>query len=112
MVSAALSLEGIEAETAANGRIALEKMCTCVVAKESFDVVILDIMMPEVDGWQVLKAIKNNPLWEHTKVIVVSGHSETAEDLMKIIEYDGVYVEKRLGFAETVSTLVTRVLDE
>jgi len=73
---------------------------------------ILDLVMPNIDGWQVLKAVKNNPLWSSMKVIVVSGYADSPDDLMKIIEYDGVYVEKRAGFAEDVTQVVERVLED
>lgn len=106
-----LEMTGMETETAANGRIALERLCESVVRELPYDLITLDIVMPEFDGWQVLKAIKNNPLWQHIKVIIVSGELQSAEDLTHIIEYDGVFVEKRMGFTQDVSLIVPRVLE-
>ncbi|MBP8951797.1 MAG: response regulator [Armatimonadetes bacterium] len=106
-----LEMTGMEADTAANGRIALEKLCTSVVEGRPYDLVTLDIVMPELNGWQVLKAVKNNPLWQDIKVIVVSGELQSAEDLTHIIEYDGVFVEKRIGFTQDVGLIVQRILE-
>lgn len=112
IISTQLTSADIETVTARNGRIALQEMCARTAAGASFDVVILDLVMPEVDGWAVLKAIKNNPLWAPTKVIVISGHADSPSDLLRIIEFDGVYVEKRSGFVKTVTLVVDRVLKD
>lgn len=110
VLRAQLALADIEAETARDGRQALRLLCERTVARRPYDVIILDLVMPDIDGWQVLKAIKNNPLWASMKAIVVSGYADSPEDLIRIIEYDGVYVEKRAGFAEDVTQVVERVL--
>jgi CheY-like chemotaxis protein/HAMP domain-containing protein len=46
--------------------------CLAMLAKESFDMVLLDLIMPEVSGFDVLHAIQNNPALQHTPVIVIS----------------------------------------
>ncbi len=110
LVSARLRLLGIDSETAASGRSALKRLCARTAEDRPFDVVILDILMPDIDGWQVLKAIKYNPLWSPLKVIVISGYADSPQDLLRIIEFDGVFVEKRAGFADTVGEVVKRVM--
>jgi adenylate cyclase len=58
-------------EEAANGREALE----CLAARP-FDLVLLDIMMPEMDGYEVLERLKAHPTWRHIPVIMISALSE------------------------------------
>ena len=53
LVKLVLETEGFEVMTAYSGRECLEKM-----ALEKPDAVLLDIMMPEMDGWEVLKKIR------------------------------------------------------
>lgn len=110
LVATQLQIAGIESEAVSTGRAALRKLCERTVSKRPYDVIILDIVMPDVNGWQVLKAIKHNPLWQGIKTIVISGYANGPDDLMRIIEFDGVYVEKRAGFVEDVVSIVERVL--
>lgn len=50
-----------------------------------FDLVMLDLMMPEMDGYQVLQAIKAQPQFMHLPVIMVSANDEM-ENVVKCIE--------------------------
>jgi adenylate cyclase len=64
---------GIESREAGDGRSALEAL------RESVDriaVVLLDVMMPEMDGYETLAAIKSDESLRHVPVIMVSGVDE------------------------------------
>jgi CheY-like chemotaxis protein len=56
LVSAILKSEGYEVVTANSGLEALE-----IMEHESVDLVLLDVMMPEMDGWAVVKEMKKRP---------------------------------------------------
>lgn len=43
------------------------------------EAVLLDIMMPQVDGYQTLKWIKNNAALKHTKVVFLTAKSKTTD---------------------------------
>ena len=58
-------------EVAGDGREALAK-----VEAQSFDLVLLDVMMPEMDGYQVLERLKADPARRHVPVIMISAVSE------------------------------------
>lgn len=64
---AELGHEVVEAE---NGRVALEHLGA---DGSGIDVVLLDLVMPELDGFAVLEAMKRDPALAHIPVIVVSG---------------------------------------
>jgi DNA-binding response OmpR family regulator len=50
-----------------SGAAALEKL-----AEEKPDLVVLDILIPEPDGWKLYKIIRDNPGLEDTRVIILS----------------------------------------
>jgi len=57
---------------AASGRAALD-----VLGHEmSIDAVVLDVQMPELDGWDTLAAIRNDPVWSSLPVVLCSVKSE------------------------------------
>jgi adenylate cyclase len=75
-----LEQEGHEVRTATDGREALQ-----LFAHEACDVVLLDIVMPELDGISVLEQLKGSPGGEHIPVIMVSALDET-ESVVRCIE--------------------------
>jgi DNA-binding response OmpR family regulator len=75
LVETRLRLEGMEPVRCPGGREAL-----AVLGAEPFDVVILDIMMPDVDGYQVLRHIRSTPAIADLPVIFLTAKS-TPEDV-------------------------------
>ncbi len=83
ILSERLTLRGFQIATALTGEQALEK-----IKEYNYDVVILDIAMPGMDGLEALKKIKDiKPL---TEVIMLTGHGtcETAIEGMKRGSFD------------------------
>lgn len=46
---------------------------------ESFEAILLDIMLPDIDGFEVLKRLKGNPLSQVTPVVMLSARDEDAD---------------------------------
>ncbi|RPH32415.1 response regulator [bacterium] len=99
-----LASEGYEVRTAADGDEAISEL-----EKSPFDLVLLDIKMPRLNGFEVLKFIKEKH--EKTKVVMLTGFA----DLKNAIE------SKKLGADDFVSkpydlvdllTTIERVLSE
>lgn len=67
LLAISLEDEGYAVEMAENGRMALE-----MIRAGAFDVILLDLLMPEMDGYQVLKALKLDEKLRHIPVIVIS----------------------------------------
>lgn len=80
MLTRRLTRDGYRIEVAENGRQALEK-----VALGNFDLVLLDIMMPEVDGYQVLAQLKASETLRHIPVIMITALEEM-ESVVRCIE--------------------------
>lgn len=45
---------------------------------ETFDLILLDLEMPKVDGFEVLQSLRATPRWQHTPVIVVTGREDVS----------------------------------
>ena len=90
MMSAFLSMNGYRAQTAGNGEEAL-----AVMERVLPDLVIADVMMPVMDGWQLTEEIRH--AWPMMPVILV-----TARDSIE---------DKRTGFAAGADDYLTKPLD-
>jgi adenylate cyclase len=75
-----LQQEGHSARTAENGREALERM-----REEVSDLVLLDVVMPELDGIAVLGELKADPALQHVPVIMISALDEL-DSVVRCIE--------------------------
>ena len=75
-----LELDGHDVRSAADGAEALE-----LFAEEASDVVLLDVVMPGLDGISVLERLKATPGAEHVPVIMISAVDET-ESVVRCIE--------------------------
>ncbi len=75
-----LSREGFTVALAENGRRALD-----MLRRHAFDLVLLDIMMPEMDGHQVLTAMKADLALRHLPVVMISGLDDV-DTLVRCIE--------------------------
>lgn len=68
----ALPFYGYEVSTALDGIQALK----ILDKKDDIDIVLLDVMMPNMDGWQTLKAIRSNNATKHLPVIMLTAVNE------------------------------------
>lgn len=65
---------GYEVKEAIDGVEALEQL-----SNEDFDVLICDIIMPNKDGWEVLREVKSNPKMKDIPVIVLTAKDEDSD---------------------------------
>jgi len=72
MLARRLERLGYRVSVAENGRVALER-----IRSEPFDLLLLDIVMPEMDGYQVLQQLKADEALHYLPVIVLSAIDET-----------------------------------
>lgn len=96
-----LTREGYAVEAAASGRDAL-----AFVGRAPFDLVLLDVMMPEMDGFEVLDRLKASPQTRHIPVIMISALDDLAS-VVRCIEhgaedylakpFDPVLLRARIG---------------
>jgi two-component system, sensor histidine kinase ChiS len=80
LLSRRLKREGYLVATAENGRQALEMMRAA-----TFDLVLLDVLMPEMDGYEVLQRLKADEVLRHIPVIMISALNES-DSVVRCIE--------------------------
>jgi len=110
LIAIAIEERGMEAVKAHGGRAAIQQLCEACVEGKPFDVMILDIHMPDIDGWEVLSAVKANPLWRHMPVIAVTGQANGASDVTRLSNQGALYVDKATDFVNFMPKMVERIL--
>ena len=101
MLSRRLMRQGYAVATAENGREAL-----AAVRIQAFDMVLLDIMMPEMDGYTVLQQVKADKALRHIPIIMISALDEMSS-VVRCIEsgaedylpkpFDPILLNARIG---------------
>src|SRR3712207_3950947 len=99
-LSGVLEDEGYEVEAVCDGEACLETL-----GERAFDVVLLDVWLPGMDGMETLVRIQEIPQSDRPMVVMISGHGtiETAVRATKLGAYD--FVEKPLTI-DKVTVLV------
>jgi PAS domain S-box-containing protein len=74
MLGKLLEIEGAYVDLARSGTEALE-----IVSKKRFDLIISDISMPEMDGYQLLSKLRKLPEMENVPAVALTGYGRTAD---------------------------------
>jgi adenylate cyclase len=103
-VVAILKGQGYQLSVATNGKQALD-----VVEKIRPDLILLDVMMPEMDGFETCRRIKSAEAWREIPIIFLTAKTETA-DLVKGFEMGAVdYVGKPFNAHELLARVNTHL---
>jgi DNA-binding response OmpR family regulator len=100
-----LERKGFDVLGAVGGQEGLE-----AIRREKPDLVLLDLMMPDVDGWEVYRQMKADEELQHTPVVVVTAKAQSIDKVLglHIAKVDD-YVTKPFGPGDLVES-VDRVL--
>ncbi|MBC8161756.1 MAG: response regulator, partial [Roseiflexaceae bacterium] len=79
MMRRMLEKEGRVVREAENGRVALERL-----AQELPSIILLDLMMPEMDGFEFVAALHRRPEWRNIPVLVITAKDVTANDRKRL----------------------------
>lgn len=104
IIAVALSYNGFEVAVASNGS-QLQSLLDAQIP----DLILLDVMMPGLDGYQLFYHLRHDPQTSHIPVIIMTAHSE---DIYARISHDlGAYHITKpfhpLALVETVRNLLT-----
>ena len=90
----ALPMYGYEVDIAKNGVEALHKLTTSGQQNGKYDLVLLDVMMPKMDGWQTLKYIRNNDKIKTIPIIMITAVNEESKQIMGLKTGADDYITK------------------
>lgn len=91
---------GVEVHTASNGVSGLE-----ILQHITPTVILLDLSMPDMDGWEMLRYVREDPATNHIPVIAVTGHvTATDREKMRAAGFNGSICKPL-----SVSTFLTEV---
>lgn len=100
MLSTRLAKRGYTVSTASDGHQAI-----ALVKKELPDVVLLDVMMPGKSGWEVARAIKQDPATHAVKIVMVSAIGEKTNEITAPIYGADAHVDKPFEFEHLESVI-------
>ena len=93
-----LNQRGFEVKLASNGAEAVERIET-----ETPDIILLDLIMPIMDGWEVIDRVSASERSSQTPVIVISGQMEPGDDRRH--PRIGAWLEKPVTIDELVQKI-------
>jgi CheY-like chemotaxis protein len=82
MLRRMLEREGWEVDEADNGEVALGR-----VAERRPDLILLDLMMPRMDGFELIRALRSAALWRGVPIVVLTAMDLTAADRLRLNGY-------------------------
>ena len=110
IVTFALQRNGFEVAVASNGREFQEMLTTYTP-----DLVILDVMMPGLDGYQLFGSLRKNAATAHVPVIIMTAHAENIYERISLDLGAAVHITKPfhpLELIERVQGLLQAVPEE
>ena len=100
--------QGMVTEAVFNGHEALEKLS----ADNSFDVILLDLIMPSMDGFELLKQIREKKLARKSAIVILSNQGQQSDiDKAEQFNVDG-YIIKASTIPSEVLSKVVDIVDE
>jgi twitching motility two-component system response regulator PilH len=100
MVTTLLQKEGYAVTTAIDGEDALQK-----IAAEQPPLVVLDIVLPKMNGYQVLRQLKSAPETRNIKVILVSSKNQEADRFWGLKQGADDYIAKPIPDAALLTAI-------
>jgi len=93
---------GLDIDTASNGIFALEK----IKANSDYDMVLMDIIMPGMDGLELLKKIREEKLLPKAVIIMLTNQADD-EEKAKTIGVDGFIIKATMIPSEVVEKVLS-----
>lgn len=100
LISYNLSKNGFRPESVYDGTEAMNRL-----SGENFDIVILDIMLPGIDGFRICKSIKDNPAAFKTFVVMLTAKAESQDKIYGNLVGADYYLTKPFSIAKLMEVI-------
>lgn len=106
LISEVLELEGYAIEVIHDGQMMLEAIDSALVTPQSLpDLILMDIQLPQVDGFELMRHLKAHGIWQSVPVIAVTAMA-MAGDRERCLEAGADdYLSKPLDLAKVIATI-------
>src|ERR1043166_8295940 len=104
MLTTRLGHRGYKVTAASDGHRALE-----LAKREIPDLVLLDVMMPGKSGWEVARALKQDPVTKEIKIVMVTAIGEKTNEMTSSIHGADAHIDKPFEF-ERLEKIITGLL--
>ncbi|WP_338022942.1 ATP-binding protein [Argonema galeatum] len=106
LISEVLELEGYAVELIYDGRTMMEMINSPLVTPQSLpDIILMDIQLPEVDGFQIIRHLKLHPLWKNVPTIAVTAIAMAGDRDRCLAAGANAYLSKPLNIDELMATV-------
>ena len=78
-----------------------------IIAKDKPDLILLDIMLPGIDGYEVCEMVRLNPDWRHIRVIFLTARGREVDMAKGMILGADAYIMKPFSNADVVEKIKT-----
>ena len=92
--------EGYEVQSVSNGEEAMQ-----AIAEKTPDLILLDVMMPRKDGYQVCQELRANPSWKDIKIIMLTAKGRDVEREKGLALGADDYITKPFATQEVVEKI-------
>ena len=100
LLSYNLYIEGFNVTTATDGEEALKK-----ISVKSFDLVVMDLMMPGIQGMELCRILRNDPRTEHLPIIMLTAKTEEVDRILGLEMGADDYITKPFSPRELLARI-------
>ncbi|MEW5759323.1 MAG: DUF835 domain-containing protein [Candidatus Thermoplasmatota archaeon] len=105
-VKTILETEGYDTVEAYSG-----KECLRILGEEKVELVLLDILMPEMDGWEVLRKLKERGITKNTKIVMLTAVKQVGGDIFGLQDVVADYIRKPFERVKLINS-IKKILGE
>ena len=106
LISEVMELEGYGVEILADGSAMVDRILAASTAPELLpDLILMDIQLPDVDGFELMRRVKADPVWESVPMIAVTAMAMPGDRERCLEAGASGYLSKPLDLNLTIATI-------